>query len=111
MGPETFTFEELVRVIARTVGSRARIIHVPPAVALAAARLIGLVVRDVVVTKDELEGLMANLVVTDGPATGQRRLSDWLADHASNVGRTYASEVSRHYARQRWVSPATSRIT
>ena len=111
VGPETFTFEELVRVIARTVGSRARIIHVPPAVALAAARLIGLVVRDVVVTKDELEGLMANLVVTDGPATGQRRLSDWLADHASNVGRTYASEVSRHYARQRWVSPATSRIT
>jgi NADH dehydrogenase len=67
-------------------------------VTLFAAKLIGSVVRDVVVTKDELEGLMANLVVTDGPATGQRRLSDWLTDNASTVGRTYASEVSRHYA-------------
>lgn len=55
-------------------------------------------------TKDELEGLMANLVVTDGPATGQRRLSDWLTDNASSVGRTYASEVSRHYAPRRQAS-------
>lgn len=101
VGPETFTFEELVRLIAATVGSRARIVHVPPAVALSAAKLIGSVVRDVVVTKDELEGLMANLVVTDGPATGERSLSDWLADNARSVGRTYASEVSRHYAPRR----------
>lgn len=101
VGPETFTFEELVRLIAATVGSRARIVHVPPAAALAASRLIGYVVRDVLVTKDELEGLMANLVVTDGPATGHRRLTDWLAQNAATVGRTYASEVSRHYARRR----------
>jgi NADH dehydrogenase len=101
VGPETFTFEELVRLIARTVRSRARIVHVPPSVALSAAKLIGSVVRDVVMTKDELDGLMANLVVTDGPATGQRRLSDWLTDNASTVGRTYASEVSRHYTPQR----------
>jgi len=41
---------------------------------------------------------MADLVVTDGPATGHRRLSDWLAENAATVGRRYASEVSRHYA-------------
>ena len=98
VGPETFTFEELVRLIAATVGSRARIVHVPPAVALAASRLVGYFVKDVLVTRDELEGLMADLVVTDGPATGHRRLSDWLAENAATVGRRYASEVSRHYA-------------
>jgi len=98
VGPETFTFEELVRLIAATIGSRARIVHVPPAVALAASRLIGYFVKDVLVTRDELEGLMADLVVTDGPATGHRRLSDWLAENAATVGRRYASEVSRHYA-------------
>lgn len=97
VGPETFTFEELVRLIARSVGSRARIIHVPPALALGASRFIGYMVKDVVVTKDELGGLMRNLVVTDGPATGQRRLSDWLTKNAGRVGATYASEVSRHY--------------
>jgi hypothetical protein len=61
------------------------------------AALLGLLVRDVLVTGDELAGLVAELVVTDGPATGTVRLSEWLADHASDVGREYASELGRHY--------------
>ncbi len=87
----------LVRLIARTVGSRSRIVHVPTAVSFLAASAIGVGVRDVVVTRDELEGLMANLVTTDGPATGTRLLSEWLTENADRVGRGYASEVSRHY--------------
>lgn len=98
VGPETFTFEELVRLIAGSIGSKARIVHMPPAMALGASRLLGYLVKDVVVTKDELDGLMGNLVVTDGPPTGQRRLSDWLTENAARVGAKYASEVSRHYA-------------
>ena len=101
VGPETFPFDELVRLIARTIGRRARIVHVPPTIALGASRLIGYVTRDVVATKDELEGLMANLVVTDGPETGHRRLSDWLTENAAQVGTTYHSEVSRHYDKDR----------
>lgn len=97
VGPETFTFEELVRLIARTVGSRARIVHVPPTVALAAATAIGRMLGDVLVTADELRGLMAELVTTEGPATGTRRLSEWLERNAGTVGTRYASEVSRHY--------------
>lgn len=31
VGPETFTFADLIRLLARTVGSRARIVQVPPA--------------------------------------------------------------------------------
>ncbi|HEX9122708.1 MAG TPA: NAD(P)H-binding protein [Actinomycetota bacterium] len=99
VGPETFTFEELVRLIARAIRSRALIVRVPPRVALGAASAIGRLVGDVVVTRDELEGLMAGLVTTEGPATGTRRLSDWLSENAGRVGRRYASEVSRHYAR------------
>ena len=101
VGPETFPFDELVRLIARTIGRRARIVHVPPTIALGASRLIGYVTRDVVATRDELEGLMANLVVTDGPETGHRRLSDWLTENAAQVGTTYHSEVSRHYDKDR----------
>ena len=97
VGPETFTFEELVRLIAEAVGAKARIVHVPTAGVLATARVLGSIVNDVVVTKDELGGLMANLVVTDGPATGERLLSEWLARNADIVGKRYASEVSRHY--------------
>jgi nucleoside-diphosphate-sugar epimerase len=97
VGPETFTFEELVSLIADTVAHRPVIVHVPPRVALAMAAVLGLLVRDVLVTGDELAGLVAELVVTDGPATGTVRLSEWLADHASDVGREYASELGRHY--------------
>lgn len=97
VGPETFTFEELVRLIARTVGSRSRIVHVPASLTLLSASVIGRVVGDVLVTRDELEGLMANRVTTEGPATGTRRLSDWLARNADVVGRSYASEIGRHY--------------
>jgi uncharacterized protein YbjT (DUF2867 family) len=98
VGPETFTFEGLVRLIARTVAHRTLFVHVPPAVALTAAAIIGRVVGDVMVTRDELEGLMAELVMTEGPATGTRRLTEWLARNAGTVGKRYASEVSRHYA-------------
>jgi NADH dehydrogenase len=98
VGPEIFTFEELVRLIAGSIGSKARIVHVPPAMVLGTSRLLGFLVKDVVVTKDELAGLMGNLVVTDGPSTGERRLSDWLTENAARVGATYASEISRHYA-------------
>jgi NADH dehydrogenase len=97
VGPETFTFEELVSLIADTVAHHPVIVHVPPRVALAMAAVLGLLVRDVLVTGDELAGLVAELVVTDGPATGTVRLSEWLADHASDVGREYASELGRHY--------------
>jgi uncharacterized protein YbjT (DUF2867 family) len=97
VGPETFTFEQLVRLIAGALGRRTLILHVPPAAALTAATAIGRVVSDVVVTRDELEGLMAGLVTTEGPATGTRALTEWLAQNAAVVGRRYASEVSRHY--------------
>lgn len=97
VGPETFTFDELVRLTARTIGSRTLFVHVPPAVALTAAAAVGRLVGDVVVTRDELEGLMAGLVTTQGPPTGTRRLSEWLSLNRDVVGRRYASEVSRHY--------------
>jgi NADH dehydrogenase len=87
----------LVRLIAQTIGRRTLFVHVPPAAALTAATAIGRVVGDVVVTRDELEGLMAELVTTEGPATGTKPLTEWLAQNAALVGRRYASEVSRHY--------------
>jgi NADH dehydrogenase len=96
-GPETYTFDELVRLIAEKIRSRARIVHLRPGLALFLSTAIGSMVRDVVLTREELEGLMSNLLVSEGPPTGQTRLSDWLAQNAGSVGVRYASELSRHY--------------
>jgi uncharacterized protein YbjT (DUF2867 family) len=97
VGPEVYTFEDLVRVLATTVGRRPLTVHLPPLLVLLCAKVVGLVAGDVLVTRDELGGLMAELVTTDGSATGTVRLSDWLTKHASELGRTYASELARHY--------------
>ncbi len=95
-GPEIFQFEELVRLIADKIHSRARIVHVRPRLALFLARLTGYIVGDVVITRDEMEGLMSNLLISQDPATGQTRLSQWLGENADAIGVKYASELKRH---------------
>jgi uncharacterized protein YbjT (DUF2867 family) len=97
VGPDTYTFDELVRLIADKIRSKARIVHMSPRLALLLSRMAGYLVKDVMLTRDEAEGLMANLLVSDGPPTGQRRLGDWLDENADSVGAKYASELSRHY--------------
>jgi uncharacterized protein YbjT (DUF2867 family) len=97
VGPETFSYRELVRRVARAVGSRARIVPVPAPLLLAAGALVGKLVGDVALTADEVKGLTANLLVTAGPATGQTRLSEWLDRHGDALGRAWASELARHY--------------
>jgi uncharacterized protein YbjT (DUF2867 family) len=97
VGPNIYTFNELVRLIAEKVRSKVMIIHLRPKLALFLSRLIGYAVNDVVLTWDEVEGLMADLLVSSSPPTGETRLSDWLKEHASSVGTRYASELNRHY--------------
>ena len=99
VGPETFTFEEMVRLLARRVGSRSRLVRTPPSAALLAARIAGRLVRDVVLTKDELDGLMAGLLVSADPPTGSTRFSTWLEAEGAPLGQRYASELTRHYRR------------
>ncbi|HTS11111.1 MAG TPA: NAD(P)H-binding protein [Candidatus Limnocylindrales bacterium] len=100
VGPEVFAFDGLVQLIARSVGRRVRLVHVAPRVALALSGLVGLFVRDRILTREEVEGLMAGLLVSSGPATAPTRLSDWLRANATEVGARYASEIGRHYARE-----------
>ena len=97
VGPETYTFDELVRLIADKIHRRPRIVHLRPGLALFLGRLIGYTLGDVMITKDEIGGLMSNLLVSEGPATGQTRLSEWLSQNADSVGTKYASELERHY--------------
>lgn len=97
VGPETYTFDALIRLIAGAVHSRARILHMNPGLSLVVAQVIGSVVNDVLLTRDELRGLMAGLLGSADPPTGTRRFSAWLADDAAALGREYASELGRHY--------------
>jgi uncharacterized protein YbjT (DUF2867 family) len=100
VGPETFTFEELVRLIARQVGRSVRLVHLPTTLAYLSTLVTGWFVGDTILTWEEYRGLMGDLLAPDGPSSGPTRLSQWLADNHERVGMRYASEVARHYPRR-----------
>ncbi len=99
VGPDVMSYEDMVRLIARKVGSSARLVRVPGWMALAGARIAGLAVRDVVLTREEVDGLTAGLLVSRSGArpAGTTRLSEWLDGNADGLGRRYSNELARHY--------------
>jgi uncharacterized protein YbjT (DUF2867 family) len=98
-GPDIFTFREFVALVRETIGSRTWVIPMPVGAALLAARVIGLGVRDVVLTRDEVAELQARLMCSAAAPTGTIRLADWLAANADGLGRRWSSELDRHFRR------------
>ena len=97
-GPETFEFGALVRLIREATGARALVADAPRALVLPLTRLVDVVTGDVTVHPAELDSLMAGLASCDGPSAGERRYTDFLAEHAADYGRTYRNEVRRNFA-------------
>ncbi len=97
IGPEVFSFAELVQLIASRIKPQVKLMHVPPALGLTLGRLIGLVVRDIILTPDELRGLMDGLLTSDEAPRGATRFSDWLESHCRELGSSYSSELNRHF--------------
>lgn len=97
IGAETFTFNELVSLLKSTVRSWSIPVHVPPGLSLFLSSMIGKFVGDVVLTRDEVLGLMDNRLVTDSPPTGKTRLSDWVRENKATLGKQYANELNRHF--------------
>jgi len=96
-GPDIFSFREFVALVRAAIGSRTLVVPMPVGAALLAARLIGLVVRDVVLIRDEVTELQSRLMRSNAPPTGTIRLADWLAANADRLGRTWSSELDRHF--------------
>lgn len=100
IGPETFTYKGLVETIGDIIGKKRPIISIPPAVGYIACILIGKLVNDVIITREEIDGLMADLLYVDSPPAGKIKLTDWVGEHADSLGRRYTSELARRKDRQ-----------
>ena len=98
-GLETFTFQELLRLLAGALGRRVRLVHTPVSLSFTLTKLVGLFLRDVGLTRDEVDGLMAGLLTSGAMPTGTTRLGDWLADNSNDLGQHYVSELRRNYRR------------
>jgi NADH dehydrogenase len=95
IGVETFTYRQLVETIGEIIGKPRRIISVSPGCGYALGWLMGKLVGDVMLTREEIEGLMQGLLYVNAPPTGQTRLTDWVRRHADTLGLRYTSELAR----------------
>jgi len=97
IGPETYTFDELVRLIAATIGRKVRFVNVSPSVGISLGKVLNLFLDDVLLTRNELRGLMQELLTSRQEINGTTRLSEWLAENRQTVGLSYTSELARHF--------------
>jgi len=97
VGPQSLAFREMVTAIRTATGSRALIVPAPGWVIPPLAAALGTALRDVLLTSEEYQAMAAGLADSAEPATGQTVLTDWIAEHGAQLGRTYASELDRHF--------------
>jgi len=97
VGPDSYSFKEFVKLIGERVGVQRPLISLPPRIALFAAQFLSLFVNDVILTSEEVDGLMAGLLVSKEPARGKLAFRDWLNNNKDIVGTQYASELARHF--------------
>src|SRR5437016_10432972 len=95
--PDIIYYSEMVESIAIAVGRHPRFVYISPRNAVRAAGIIGRLVRDVTLSEPELQGLMQELLVSREKPRGTRRLDNWLLSNANGIGRSYASELERHW--------------
>ena len=97
VGPDIFTFKQMVALIGEKIDANRLLVPFPPRLALLAAQFLSLFIRDVLLTPEEVDGLMGNLLVSKEPPRCKTRLMDWLEQNKDRVGARYASEVEKHY--------------
>ncbi|HEX2838827.1 MAG TPA: NAD(P)H-binding protein [Phycisphaerales bacterium] len=102
VGPETFTFRELAHTLCRILGIRRVVVGMPPSLALTIATCLNPFVGDTVITRQEVQGLMRNLLDSPAPSPVLHPicLTEWAAQHADQLGRRYHSEVARRTNRE-----------
>jgi len=103
IGPETYSFEGLVKLIAAKIKPGVALVHIPPSLGILLGKFIGLALGDVILTRDELQGLMDELLTSKQAPNGGTRFTDWLETNGNQLGSAYSSEIHRHF---KWRSAA-----
>jgi uncharacterized protein YbjT (DUF2867 family) len=99
IGPETYSYRELVQQISKGLGLSRPIISIPPQMGYLLGKLTGIIIRDVIITREEIKGLMANLLYTESKPTGRTKFSDWIKQNTETIGIRYSNELNRRYNR------------
>lgn len=96
-GPDRYTFREYVRLLARACGVRRAIFGAPSWFAMAGIFLIEPLLGDVVLTREELQGLEQELLISHADALGTERVDAWLMAQGAELGVRYVNDTRRHF--------------
>ncbi len=100
IGPETFTYKGLVEAIGERIGIKRPILTINPTLGYIMGMIIGKLVGDIMITREEIEGLMEDLLYVNATPTGTTRLTDWIKEHSNTLGKKYTSELARRIDRK-----------
>ncbi len=102
IGPETFTYRQLVKTISKIILDKERkVFSMPDELGYWVSKLVGWFMGDHLVTREEIKGLKANLLCTDSPPAGTKKLTDWVYEHKDTIGKKYANELKRRLDRSK----------
>jgi uncharacterized protein YbjT (DUF2867 family) len=97
VGPQSLAFRDMVSSIRAAVGSRAILVPVPGRLVPPVSAVLGLLLRDVLLTGEEYRAMAAGMADSVAPPAGQTMFTNWVAEHGADLGRRYANELNRHY--------------
>ena len=101
IGPEKFTYRELVESVGEIIGNPRPVINVPGWLGWLVGRVVGSLHGDVMITRDEIRGLAAGLLHVESKPLGRTSLSKWVRANRDSLGRRYTSEMARRTDRTR----------
>jgi NADH dehydrogenase len=92
-GPDTFLYKDFIKLIARSMGLRRLIVPLPPIIGWMTGRILGLFLKDMVITRAEIRGLMRGLVASDEDPLGVISFNEWVAENGFVLGRQYNNDL------------------
>ncbi len=95
IGPETFTYKSLIQEIGKSIGVNRRIVSISPELGYLAGLIVGKLLHDVTITREEIRGLMSDLLYTGSSPVGTTRLSEWAKANSDALGKKYSNELKR----------------
>jgi uncharacterized protein YbjT (DUF2867 family) len=96
-GPEVLSFSDLIQKLIELTKSRTLRLHLPPRIAILLAKLLSVFLKDVLLTMDELQGLMQEKLYVGDDRIDGLKFSEWARQHAHKLGLSYTNELNRHH--------------
>ena len=101
IGPDTVSYKDFAKYLMKIMGMKKPIIIVPDFFGYIIGWIMGKILGDVPITKEEIDGLKADLLCTKSLPAGKISLIEWARENASTLGMDYASELARRRNRKK----------